>query len=116
MRLFGWEWSWESKPLRQPWHSLLLAAFSLALLSGSAFSYVSTREFISTSKRATGEPVVVLYSTQGLVAPKIENFAELWLFTLITAVIGLALGTAGLILWVFRHRLFEQYATSPSNS
>ena len=156
MRLFKWEWSWDSKPMRQPWHSILLAVFSLALFLASAFGYLSTNEFISTSNRATGvvtqmlqkegafyprvsfvdrtgaqrifesklhatppkysvgETVVVLYSRQQPGEGKIENFFELWFFTLLTGILGLAPGIAALLTWVFRHRLFEQYQSSPN--
>ena len=156
MRLFEWEWSWESKPLRQPWHSIFLALSSLALLSASAYAYLTTQKFISGSNRAngvvtrmlqagsssyprvsfvdaSGEPhvfdsklrsnppryspddtVIVLYSRNRPGEAKIENFFELWFVTLVTGVIGLALGCAGLFLWVFRRRLFQQYRIGPN--
>jgi cytochrome b561 len=55
-----WEWSWESRPLAQPWHSILLAAFAIALLAVSAWSYQDTRAFVASAHRATGVVVDVI--------------------------------------------------------
>jgi hypothetical protein len=54
MRLFEFEWSWQSRPLGQPWHSLLLAIFAIALLTASAYSYKITRDFVQSAHQSTG--------------------------------------------------------------
>jgi hypothetical protein len=60
MRLFELEWSWQSRPLGQPWHSLLLAVFAVILLAASAHTYRTTRDFVRTAQQSTGVVVRML--------------------------------------------------------
>lgn len=68
MAMTGWSWSrsWASKPLGQPWHSLLLALFALALFSASAYSYTLTRDFLRSARHATGVVVRNIGSSDGI--------------------------------------------------
>jgi hypothetical protein len=65
MRLFEREWSWESKPLGHPWHSLLLLAFAIALFAGCAYHYKSTRDFLDVAHRSTGVVIEVFEVRDG---------------------------------------------------
>jgi hypothetical protein len=49
--------SWESKPLRQPWQSLALAIVGTALLAAAAKTYVGTSAFLDTAIRVPGSVV-----------------------------------------------------------
>jgi hypothetical protein len=149
MQLFEREWSWASKPLGQPWHSILLGVFAVVLLAACAYGYKSTHDLLRSAHRSTGvvvdvrgdpegasyphvrfvdsigqahefdsklksqpprysvgEQVSVLYLPDTPENARIEGFFELWLFPLITGVIGLSLSVAAILLWVFRDKLF----------
>src|SRR5689334_20126824 len=77
MTMTGWSWSrsWASKPLGQPWHSLLLALFAVALFSASAYSYKSTRDFLRSARHVTGVVVRNIGSSDG-VYPRVRFVDE----------------------------------------
>jgi hypothetical protein len=59
MRLFEREWSWASKPMPQPWHSIFLGVFAVALFAACGYGYKSTRDFLRSAQRSTGVVVNV---------------------------------------------------------
>jgi hypothetical protein len=63
---------------------------------------------------SVGDRVTVLYTLGSPTDARIERFFELWFFTIVTGVIGLALNVAGVMVWVFRRHLFQQYEASPT--
>jgi hypothetical protein len=71
MQLFGLEWSWESRPLSQPWHSIVLALFAIPLLAASLWTYKSTANFLRAAQRSTGV-VVELIEKGGLHHPRVR--------------------------------------------
>jgi hypothetical protein len=71
MQLFGLELSWESRPLSQPWHSILLALFAIPLLAASVWDYKSTADFLRSAQRSTGV-VVALIEKGGLYHPRVR--------------------------------------------
>lgn len=72
MRLFELEWSWASRPLRQPWHSILLGVFAVALFSACAYSYKSTHDFLRSAHRSTGVVVSVVGGSDEATYPHVR--------------------------------------------
>ena len=48
------EFSWGSRPLGQPWHSMALAAVAMLLSTISAYNYLSTNSLLKNSAEAHG--------------------------------------------------------------
>lgn len=156
MRLFEREWSWSSRPLGQPWHSILLCVFAAPLLIACVWSYQATRDFLRSAQPSTGvvvsiiekrgyfhprvrfvdlagreqtfeskqesrpprfsvgQQVPVLYLPDSPDDATIEGFLELWFFTLITGIVGLALIVASTAIWIWRDKLFPREAAGRS--
>ncbi len=150
MRLYkGWYFSWGTRPLGQPWHSLALAVVGGVCVGLALYSYFSTQSFLSTAQEATGtvvdvvqrgdmfypvvkytdttgkihtlrasvgsspppfrrgEQVVVYYSIENPGKAELGNFWQLWLFAIVMAILGTAFLVAAMLLWIFRHQVFD---------
>ena len=75
MRVFEFEWSWQSRPLGQPWHSLLLVIFAIAVFALSAYSYRTTRDFLRQAQPSTGVVVRMIEGSDGTSRPRVR-FAD----------------------------------------
>ena len=149
--LFEREWSWASKPMPQPWHSILLGVSAIVLFAVCVYGYQSTRDFLRSAQRSTGVVVNVAGDADGATFPhvrfvdstgrthefdsnlhssppkysvgaqvpvlyppgapekaQIEGFMELWMVSLVTGIVGLAMSVAAILTWIFRDVLFKQ--------
>lgn len=57
MSWWSFEYSWNSKPLGQPWQSIALALVGIVCSAGTFFSYANTRAFINSAVETTGTVV-----------------------------------------------------------
>jgi hypothetical protein len=73
--LFTREWSWSSKPMPQPWHSICLGLVALGLFAAGGYGYKQTRDFLRSAQRSTGVVVAVVGKPGETTYPRVR-FAD----------------------------------------
>lgn len=72
MAIFECEWSWASKPMPQPWHSICLAVVAVVLFTACGYGYQSTRDFLRTAQRSTGVVLKVVGDPEEATHPQVR--------------------------------------------
>lgn len=52
--IFGFRFSWGTKPLPQPWQSIALLLVGLGFATGAVYNYFETSKFVQSSIQVTG--------------------------------------------------------------
>ncbi len=72
MRL-SFQYSWSTRPLRQPWHSICLAIVGLVFSALSIYTFITTSEFIELSVETEGT-VIDFTQRKGSYRPVVRYF------------------------------------------